>query len=197
MSVRATLIAMGIVASMLTGARAADARGLRESVGLETGRYDDQMQVVASPVDVTERRTLWFSRLDVGVSYPVSASALPPGLEGETSLGLGVLYAVGEFPLYARQQLTWNRSFSSWGTFLVGVSAGVRYVPARVVESAFETGLALGLRLGNHIEVVYRPLFVLPLGSESTTVWGGTLSRRVSTQLAPLNFGVVARFSLF
>jgi hypothetical protein len=57
-----------------------------------------------------------------------------------------------------------------------------------------ELGLPLSVALFRNLELLYRPMLVVPLGSEASPVFGG--QRELATRLALLPFEVLLRLRI-
>lgn len=159
---------------------------LAATLGLSIGSTRETLRLSrddgASSVDT---RALMTSRLDLGLNYIVAGIGGERWrLRGQSSLGVGLVYALGEWPLHLRQDLGLELVPRRWfGLFVYG-SVGFDINTARPPLSAFVLGLPVGLRFGP-VELMARPALRVGLGAEEETIAGATQRRSASTGVAP------------
>ena len=131
----------------------------------------------------TQARALTHSRLDLGLSYALLRRGMTR-VRGQSSAGVGLVYAPGDWPVHLRQDFGVELVPKRWFGAFVGLGVGFDINTTRPVYSAFALALPLGLRFGP-VELVYRPALSVGLGAEHSEVLGGSQRRSAATGVAP------------
>ena len=172
---------------------ASQTKRLVPTLGVETGEYSERLAVELGGGELSDTRSLWVTRIDLGLAYPLTRErprAL--SLRGQSSVGIGLVYEVGQWPLHVRQELLVAYPATLWLSLELGLGTGFQLNLTNPSLSYWEVGLPVGVKFANIFELVYYPMLTVALGSDQTPVFGGTKSRGVNTGLAPLN--LCARF---
>ncbi len=167
-------------------ARAGGDHPLAATLGLSVGSTREELRLEAADGTASrDVRSLTNSRLDLGMNYGVAGIGGDRWrLRGQSSLGVGLIYALGEWPLHLRQDVGIEFVPRRWfGLFAYG-SVGLDLNTARPPLSAFVLGLPVGLRFGP-VELMARPALRVGLGEEVSALAGGTQRRSAVTGIAP------------
>ncbi|MCB9613073.1 MAG: hypothetical protein H6722_11525 [Sandaracinus sp.] len=193
---KALSLALGLVATFF-GAHAAaqsrptaldgEARRWLPTLALEAGFLDEELRFEGA----SDERSLWFSRLSIGVAVGLPSARLRGSLRSVTELGLGLVYRTGHWPLSLRQGVHYERRIAERFALVTGLDVALQLDARAPRRSHAEMGLNVGFRAGP-FELAWRPHLAFRLGEERTQVFEGTRVRRIATQLQL--FHLVARF---
>lgn len=175
---------------------AAGERTIVPTLALETEQYSEVSRLALATAEQSEARSLWVSRLALGLQYDLSRNWLGAGkLKGQTSLGLGIVFALGHWPLHLRQEILFTRRATPSLSLLAGFGTGFQINTFDIHRSHWELGLALGVAIADRVEAIYCPMLTVGMGDKKEQVFGGTRAHGIATELAPLGFVVRARFN--
>ena len=162
------------------------------TVGLGMGAFDERLRVRVDGSDYDSYRSQLRLFLALGVAHPIVR--LRDGrwwLDGHASIGAGLSFDTGHWQVPVREDVTFAYAATRWLTLRAGLGFGVTVDASDSSRSFAEIGLPLSLMVGRAFELVYRPMISVPLGSESSPVFGG--DRELSTRLAVLPFELTLR----
>jgi len=188
----------GITFALILAATSARAQGTSRptftpTISTQSGLVAERLSVDAGGAHEAEVRNLWVTRLALGLEYAIPGGPLGEHLRGTTSLGVGVVYALGQWPLQLRQEVAWVGPVTSWLAIQVGVSTGVHLNLSDTHRSYWDVGVPIGVEVAGTVELVYYPALTVALGSRREPVFGGVKTHGMATGLAPLEFGLRLR----
>lgn len=187
------LLLFGALALASVSARA-EKIALRPGASVDVGYYPDERRLTTPDGETASTRQLWFTRVNLSVGYDIRQRVLPGLMRGQSSLGVGVVYQEGQFPLHLRQELVWDYPLSSWLELEAGLVFGANFNFTNSAGSFWEVSVPLGLRFKKSVELLYWPMLTLPLSAQTDDVFGGTIAARVAPAVVPV--GLVVRVSL-
>jgi hypothetical protein len=163
------------------------------TLSLSIGSFDERLRVRVDGTDYDSYRGQLRTVLAVGLAHPVIARLKDDrvSIDGLVSLGVGPTFYTGHWQLPVREDLTFAFATTRWLTLRAGLGAGLTLDTSAGRRSFAELALPIGLTFFHTIELVYRPMLSLPLGSETSPVFGG--ERAISTRLAVLPFELLLR----
>jgi len=165
------------------------------TLGLETGMYRERLTIDLDEAQLSETRSLWVTRLAFGLSYPLGAAR--PGavkVRGQSSLGFGLVYEAGQWPLHTRQEELVQFTVLPWLAPQIGLGTGFQLNLTDPSLSYWEVGLPVGVSITRHLELIYYPMLTVGIGAEERPVFGGTRTHGVATGFAPFNLMLRVRF---
>jgi hypothetical protein len=166
------------------------------TLAVETGTYREELRVDIGDTTLAETRSLWVSRVTVGLQYGLPDSWPGAGrLRATTSIGIGLVYALGQWPLHFRQEAVYVRPVTGWLSLAAGLGVGSQINVSRLRRSYLEVGLPVGVVVADLVELTYYPMLTIGIAAEKRPVFGGTRSHSVHTGVAPLNFIARVRFN--
>jgi len=198
MSARAILVALvGLCAARASAQpshAALDGESMRwlPTLALESGWLDEELRFENDSTTQSNERSLWLSRLSVGVAVGLPSERLRGSLRSVSELGLTLVYRSGHWPLTLRQGVLYERRLAPRFAVVTGLDVALQLDTGAPRRSHAELGLSGGFRAGP-FELLWRPHLGFRLAEEREAVFGGTRVRRIATQLQL--FHVVARFS--
>lgn len=163
------------------------------TVSTQSGLVSERLSVHGAGVHPSDTRDLWVTRLALGLEYAVPGAPLGGRLRGTTWLGVGLIYALGQWPLQLRQEVAWVRPVTSWLAALVGVGAGVHLNVSDLHRSYWDVGVPVGVEVAGIVGLVYYPALTVALGSRREPVFGGAKTHGMASGLAPLELGLRLR----
>ena len=164
------------------------------TLSLETGQYAEELRLDLGERTEREQRALWSSRLALGLGYPIPIDGLGFGqLRGQSSVGVGLVYELGHWPVHLRQELLLALPLTAGLAAVGGLGTGVQLNTSAWARSYWEFTTPIGLRAGP-VEVLYLPAALIGLGAETEEVFGGERRHGVANGLAPLNIVARVRF---
>ena len=170
----------------------APARPWVPTVSLGMGSFDERLRVRVDGSDYDSYRSQLRMFLALGVSHPIMHLRDERfWLDGHGSIGLGPTFQTGHWQVPIREDVTFAYAATHWLTLRAGLGFGVTVDATESCRSFAEIGIPISLTLSRAFELVYRPMLSMPLGSESSPVFGG--DRELSTRLAVLPFEVTLR----
>jgi hypothetical protein len=164
------------------------------TLALEAGTTGEALEVALATGELSDTRQHTNSRVALGLAYHLIDLRGPAiALIGQTSLGVGLRWQTGDWPLHLRQELATRFRLTSWCSIAIGLGTGVEINTGQPAMSYWELGVPLTLRLW-FVELQYYPHATLPLSGEERAVFGGT--RRQATALAITPLHAVLRFRI-
>lgn len=166
------------------------------TLAVETGTYREELRVDIGGTTLAETRSLWVSRVTLGLQYGLPDSWLDAGrLRATTSIGIGLVFALGQWPLHVRQEAVYVRPVTGWLSLAAGLGVGSQINVSRLRRSYLEVGLPVGVVVADLVELTYYPMLTIGTAAEKRPVFGGTRSHSVHTGVAPLNLIARVRFN--
>jgi hypothetical protein len=210
MAILAVLVALGSALCLQAAALGADdssdavvAPRYVPTVAVALGSFDERLRLHVDGSDADSFRSQYRTMLLVGLAHPVArwpATGPHPAwrehlwVDGHLSTGVGVTFDTGHWPIPVREDLTLAYGARTWLTLRGGLGLGVTFDASAGHRTFLELGIPLAIALFRNFELVYRPMLVVPLGSETSPVFGG--QRDLATRLAFLPFEVLLRFRI-
>jgi hypothetical protein len=162
------------------------------TVSIGMGAFDERLRIRVDGNDYDSTRSQLRTFLALGLSHPVVRLRNDRlWIDGHGSIGAGPTFQTGHWHVPIREDVTFAYAPLSWLTLRAGLGIGVTVDATESRRSFAELGIPLSVTLVRTLELVYRPMLALPLGSDSSVAFGG--SRDLSTRLAPLPFELVLR----
>jgi hypothetical protein len=115
-------------------------------------------------------------------------------IDGHAAFGAGPTFYTGHWHWPIREDVSLAYAPIRWLTLRGGLGVGVTVDATASDRSFAELALPIGVTFFRTIELVYRPMLSLPLGSESSPVFGG--QRELATRLAILPFELSLRYRI-
>lgn len=172
--------------------RAGPPREWVPTVSFALNAFDERLRVRVDQNDYDSVRGQLRGVVALGFAHPV---ARPWGervwLDGHASIGLGLAVDTGRWQVPLREDITFAFAATRWLTLRGGLGVGVTLDATGARRSFAEVGLPLSVTFLHAIELGYRPVLTLPLGSEESSALGG--GRALSTRLTVLPFEVLLR----
>ena len=187
------LVLSTVLAAGTAHAQDAAVHTFTPTISTQSGIIAERLGVDAGGAHASETRSLWVTRLALGVEYAVPGGPIAGHLRATTSLGVGVVYALGQWPLQLRQEVTWVRPVTSWLAVEVGLGTGVHLNVSDLHRSYWDVGVPIGLEVAGTVELVYYPALMVALGSRREPVFGGEKTHGMATGLAPVELGLRLR----
>jgi hypothetical protein len=184
-------LAVGLLAAR---AGAAEPVGLVPTLGTQTGLISERLQVSAGDLSLSETRSLWVTRLALGLEYALPGAPATEALRGHTSVGVGLVYASGQWPVQVRQEVSWTRPITSWLSVDVGLGTSLHLNPSSFHLSYWDLGAPVALDIAGVVELVYYPALVVALGASREPAFGGEKTHGIATGLALFELGLRVRF---
>lgn len=195
MRVRTQSLCALVAALLLVLTSELKAERFTPSVAIEAGQYAEEMTVDYGDESQSSSRSLNNTRLALGVAYPLYEDWHGLGaLRGQSSLGAGLVYYVGQWPIHARQEVKLHHVLTGWLDLEVGLESGLQLNVSRLSHSYADLGLVIGVDIAGYVELLYLPAFVVGLGSDHQDVFAGTKSQRIDTGFQVLNFALRVHF---
>lgn len=173
------------------------------TVGVALGSFDERLRLHVDGGESDSFRSQYRSLLLVGLVHPVVRwPATGPHaawrerlwIDGHLSTGVGVTFDTGHWHIPVREDLTLAYGARTWLTLRAGLGLGMTVDASAGHRTFVELGIPLSVALLRNFELVYRPMLVVPLGRETSPVFGG--QRELATRLAVLPFEVLLRFRI-
>lgn len=165
------------------------------TVSLALGSFDERLRVRVDGVDYDSYRGQLRSFFALGLAHPVLRLADEHvWIDGHAALGAGPTFFTGHWHLPIREDVSLAFAPSHWFTLRGGLGVGVTIDATASDRSFAELALPIGVTFFRTIELVYRPMLSVPLGSESSPVFGG--QRELATRLAALPFELSLRYRI-
>jgi hypothetical protein len=166
------------------------------TVAVEVGTFTEALRVNRGESALSsETRALWLTRLMLGLRFDLPNTHIGIGsLRGQTSVGLGPIYARGHWPLHLRQEMVWGHAVLSWLSLQVGATIGLHLNLSDIRFSFLEIGPQVGVEVADLVEIAYLPAYAVGLGSRRKNVFGGEVMQEVDTGLKPLSLMLRIRF---
>lgn len=159
-------------------------------VGLGLGQTAERLEVPAGDARSAAERELFSTRLALGVDYPLMDEPLWGGaLVGRSTLAFDLLLGPGRWGLVVDQAAGWHRPLGAGFTAQLGLGLSGRLDLERTARSQLDITLPIGVRW-RAVEVVWRPAWRMPLGADSTDVFGGARTQQIASGMTWLAFGV-------
>ena len=174
------------------GESPAPQRGWVPTASLAIGSFDERLRVRVDGTDYDSYRGQLRTLVALGLAHPVAS--LPyehMWIDGHGSLGAGLTFDTGHWQLPVREDLTLAFAATRWLTLRAGLGVGLTIDASAGHRSFGELALPISLTCFRTVELVYRPMLSVPLGSETSPVFGG--EREISTRLMVLPFELLLR----
>lgn len=168
--------------------------GWAPTVAVELGGFDEQLRVRTDGVDTDSQRGQVRAGVGLGVAHPVVRLSDWVALDGLASVGLGVTFGSGHWLLPLREDLTFAFTPARWLTLRAGLGLGFSADLSAAQRSFAELALPVSVTFWRTVELAWRPMLTLPLGSDTQAVLGG--ERALATRVEVLPFDVQLRFRL-
>jgi hypothetical protein len=209
MATLAVLVALGSALCLRTAALGADDSDVAvapryvPTVAVALGSFDERLRLHVDGSDADSFRSQYRTLLLVGLAHPVArwpATGPHPAwrehlwVDGHLSTGVGVTFDTGHWHIPVREDITLAYGARTWLTLRSGLGLGVTFDASAGHRTFLELGIPLAIALFRNFELVYRPMLVVPLGSETSPVFGG--QRELATRLAFLPFELLLRFRI-
>ncbi len=165
------------------------------TVSLALGSFDERLRVRVDGIDYDSYRGQLRTFLALGLAHPVLRFADERlSIDGHAAFGAGSTFYTGHWHLPVREDVSLAFAASHWLTLRAGLGVGVTIDATASARSFAELALPIGVTFFRTIELVYRPMLSVPLGSESSAVFGG--ERELATRLAVLPFELSLRYRI-
>ena len=165
------------------------------TLSLALGSFDERLRVRVDGIDYDSYRGQLRTFLALGLAHPVLRFGDERAwIDGHAALGVGPTFYTGHWHLPIREDVTLALALSHWLTLRGGLGVGVTLDATASDRSFAEVALPIGVTFFRTIELVYRPMLSVPLGSESSPVFGG--QRELATRLAVLPFELSLRYRI-
>lgn len=158
------------------------------------GGFDEQLRVRTDGVDRYSQRGQVRVGLSLGVAHPVARLSDWLALDGLASVGLGLTFDSGHWLIPLREDLTFAFSPARWFTLRAGLGVGISANVSAAQRSFAELAIPVSVTFWRTVELAWRPMLSLPLGSDTQPVLGG--DRALATRVAVLPFDLQLRFRL-
>jgi len=156
------------------------------------GSFDERLRVRVDGADYDSTRSQLRTFLALGLAHPIARYwGKTWWIDGHASIGLGPTFDTGHWQLPLREDAAVAYAATRWLTLRGGLGLGITIDATQSYRSFAELAVPISLTFWRTLELVYRPMLSLPLGSETTPVLGG--DRELSTRLAVLPFEVLLR----
>ncbi len=158
---------------------------LAPTFGLSFGQTHEAIRLEHADGDpTTDTRGLWNTRLELGFNYALNRRPKRLRIRGQSSVGVGLTFATGDWPVHVRQTFGVEYVPKPWFGLLATAGVGFDIATTRPVYSAFVVTLPIGLRFGP-VELLYQPAIRVGLASEQSQVLGVLERRAAHTGFAP------------
>lgn len=185
---RAAILVLGM--AQLAVAAGAHAQPLRPTISVIAGSSAHELTLRMDKEHYSHSRHELQTSLALGLEHP-----LPADFQGHMSVGVGTLWTTGS-PLWTvREDARFSVDLLSGVRVSAGLGAGLALPSAAMEHSRFEIAVPIAVVLADTVELVYRPYLELPLGSRTTSVYGGKLES--SAMLAFIPFELQLRVRTF
>jgi len=165
------------------------------TVSLALGSFDERLQVRVDGMDYDSYRGQLRTFLALGLVHPVLRFADERlWFDGHAAFGAGPTFYTGHWHLPFREELSLAFAAGRGLTLRGGLGVGVTIDATASSRSFAELGLPMGATFFRTIELIYRPLLSVPLGSESSPVFGG--QRSLATRPGVLPFELSLRYRI-
>ena len=165
------------------------------TVSLALGSFDERLRVRVDGSDYDSYRGQLRTFLALGLLHPVLRFVDERlWLDGHAAFGAGPTFYTGHWHLPVREDVSLAFAASHWLTLRGGLGVGGTIDATASDRSFAELALPMGLTFFRTIELIYRPMLSVPLGSESSPVFGG--ERGLATRLAVLPFELSLRYRI-
>ena len=162
---------------------------------LALGSFDERLRVRVDGVDYDSYRGQLRTFLALGLVHPVVRFADERlWIDGHAAFGAGLTFDTGHWHLPVREDVSLVFAARHWLTLRGGLGVGVTIDATASDRSFAELALPIGVTFFRTIELIYRPMLSVPLGSESSAVFGG--ERELATRLAVLPFELSLRYRI-
>ena len=157
------------------------------TASLSLGGFDERLRVQVDGTDHDTFRGQLRTFAALGLSHPVTSL---PGeamwIDGQASVGLGPTFQTGHWQVPLREDVTFAYAATRWLVLRGGLGLGLTLDATSTARSFGELALPIALTFFHTFDLVYRPMLAVPLGSETSAVFGG--QRQLSTRLAFVPF---------
>ena len=199
LTARAGWVLMGVVAMtvgsppVLAAENAAPKRSRWiPTVSLAIGSFDERLRVRVDGTDYDSYRSQYRTILALGLAHPVAELADERAwIDGHGSIGFGPTFDTGHWHLPLREDVTFAFAATRWLTLRGGLGVGITIDTSASSRSFAELAIPIGFTVFRTVELVYRPMLSVPLGSETSPVFGG--ESEISTRLTVLPFELMLR----
>jgi hypothetical protein len=165
------------------------------SVSLALGSFDERLRLRVDGSDYESYRGQLRTFLALGLAHPVLRFTNERlWIDGHAAFGAGPTFYTGHWHLPVREDVSLAFAASHWLTLRGGLGVGVTIDATASDRSFAELALPIGLTFFRTIELIYRPMLSVPLGTESSPVFGG--ERELATRLAVLPFELSLRYRI-
>ena len=169
------------------------------TVAFALGRFDERLRLRVDGSDADSVRSQYRTLLMVGLAHPISrwpatgthVASRNAWIDGHLGAGAGVTFDTGHWQIPVREDVTLAYRARSWITMRAGLGVGVTFDASAGRRTFADLGIPLSITLFRNFEVLYRPMLSVPLGSETSPVFGG--QRELATRLAFLPFELLLR----
>jgi len=162
------------------------------TLSLSIGSFDERLRVRVDGTDYDSYRGQFRTIFAIGLAHPVARFRDDRfWIDGLGSIGVGPTFDTGHWHLPVAEDLTFAFAATRWLTLRGGLGVGLTFDSSAVSRSFAELALPIGLTFFHTLELVYRPLLSIPLGSETSPVFGG--ASEISTRFAVLPFDLLLR----
>ena len=175
--------------------RSAQRKQWAPTVSLALGSFDERLRVRVDGIDYDSYRSQLLTFLALGLAHPVLRFADERlWIDGHAAFGAGPAFYTGHWHLPVREDVSLAFAANHWLTLRGGLGVGVTIDATTSARSFAELALPIGVTFFRTVELVYRPMLSVPLGSESSPVFGG--ERELATRPAVLPFELSLRYRI-
>ncbi len=165
------------------------------TTALALGSFDERLRVRVDGADYTSDRATYRTFLALGVGHPLVVFRDERlAIDGHAGIGVGPTFETGHWHVLLREDVTFAYSPAHWLTLRAGLGLGFSIDGTTSQRSFAELALPISFTLFRTIEIVYRPMMSVPVGGETTPVFGGERER--SARFAVLPFELMLRFRI-
>ena len=165
------------------------------TASLVLGSFDERLRVRVDGTDHDSYRSQLRLVLALGLAHPILRwSNEREWIDGHASFGLGPTFQSGHWQLPLREDATFAYAATRWLTLRAGLGLGITLDATSADRSFAEIALPTGVAFWRTLELTYRPMFSVPLGSESSTVFGGQRALATRSTFLPFELGLRVRF---
>ena len=188
-----------VVAAALTlcGAARADQGAAPErrwipTAAISIGSFEERLRVRVDGAEHDSDRGQLRMIFLLGLAHPVARLRNPRmWIDGHGAVGVGLTFQTGHRQVPLREDVTFAYAATRWLTLRGGLGLGFTIDASASSRSFAELAVPIGLTFFRYVEIAYRPVLSVPLGSETSRVLGG--ERALSTRVAVLPFEVILR----
>jgi hypothetical protein len=174
------------------GAPASPGKLWAPTASLAVGSFDERMRVRVDGTDYDSYRSQFRMLFALGLAHPIVRLQDPRmRIDGHASVGVGPTFTTGHWQVPIREDAMFAYAATPWLTLRAGLGLGITDDATAPSRSFAEIGVPLSVTFWRTAELLYRPALSIPLGSESSPVFGG--ERELQTRLAFLPFEIAVR----